>query len=122
LLHGKPVELEVALNAHPYLHAPPRVMHVVIANLLRNACNYTDQGRIEVIVETDCVQVRDTGIGMGRESLQRAFEAFYRADESRPQGIGLGLSIVSRLCERFGWKVELDSTPGQGTTATVRWL
>ncbi|GAB2504246.1 HAMP domain-containing sensor histidine kinase [Pseudoxanthomonas sangjuensis] len=121
LLIGKPVDLEVVLHARPRLHAPPRVMHVVVSNLLRNACSYTDRGRIDVIVETDRVLVRDTGIGMGEESLRRAFEPFYRADESRPHGTGLGLSIVSRLCERFGWKVELDSVPDAGTTATIRF-
>lgn len=121
LLLGKPVELEVDCRARPRLLAPPRVMHVLVGNLLRNACSYTDHGRIEVIVEADCVRVRDTGIGMSAESLQRAFEPFFRADESRPHGTGLGLSIVSRLCERFGWKVQLESELGQGTTATIRF-
>lgn len=121
LLIGKPVELQVDVRARPRLHAPPRVMHVLVGNLLRNACSYTDHGRIEVIVESDCVRVRDTGIGMSAEARQRAFEPFYRADESRPHGTGLGLSIVSRLCERFGWKVELESELGQGTTATIRF-
>lgn len=121
LLIGKPVELHVDARARPQLHAPPRVMHVLVSNLLRNACSYTDHGRIELIVEADRVRVRDTGIGMSTEALQRAFEPFYRVDASRPHGTGLGLSIVSRLCERFGWKVELESRLGEGTTATIRF-
>ncbi|MEP6906795.1 MAG: HAMP domain-containing sensor histidine kinase [Pseudoxanthomonas sp.] len=122
ILIGKDVDLEVTCNAKPRLHAPPRVMQVVISNLLRNACSYTDRGRIEVILERDRVIVRDTGIGMSEDSSARAFEPFYRADPSRPQGTGLGLSIVRRLCDRFGWKVELESTLGIGTTATIRFL
>jgi signal transduction histidine kinase len=121
LLIGKQVDLEVTCNAKPRLHAPPRVMQVVISNLLRNACSYTDTGRIEVILEQDRIVVRDTGIGMSQDSMSRAFEPFYRADPSRPNGTGLGLSIVSRLCERFGWKVELESVLGRGTTATIRF-
>ena len=121
LLVGKHVDLEVTCNAKPRLHAPPRVMQVVVSNLLRNACSYTDEGRIEVVLEQDRIIVRDTGIGMSEESAARAFEPFYRADPTRPQGTGLGLSIVRRLCDRFGWKVELDSILGQGTTATVRF-
>ena len=121
LLIGKPVELHVDARARPQLHAPPRVMHVLVGNLLRNACSYTDHGRIDVIVEADRVRVRDTGIGMSAEDLQRAFEPFYRADPGRPHGTGLGLSIVSRLCERFGWQVELDSELGKGTTASIRF-
>jgi signal transduction histidine kinase len=121
LLVGKHVDLEVTCNAKPRLHAPPRVMQVVISNLLRNACSYTDRGRIDVILEQDRVIVRDTGIGMSGDSMARAFEPFYRADPSRPQGTGLGLSIVRRLCDRFGWKIELESTMGAGTTATIRF-
>ena len=60
LLIGKHVDLEVTCNAKPRLHAPPRVMHVVVSNLLRNACSYTDTGRIDVILEQDRVIVRDT--------------------------------------------------------------
>jgi len=121
LLIGKPVDLEVTLNARPRLHAPPRVFHVVISNLLRNACTYTDAGRIDVILEQDRLIIRDTGVGMSADAMMRVFEPFYRVDPTRPQGIGLGLSIVSRLCERFGWKVELDSVLGQGTGATIRF-
>ncbi|AER55724.1 sensor histidine kinase [Pseudoxanthomonas spadix] len=122
LLVGKPVELTVVCNAKPRLHAPPRVMHVVVSNLLRNACSYTDEGRIEVTVDSDQLVVRDSGIGMTTDAMRRAFEPFYRVDESRQHSTGLGLSIVHRLCQRFGWKVELDSVLGQGTTATVRFV
>ena len=121
-LSTSPVDLEVTLHARPRLHAPPRVFQVVVSNLLRNACSYTDRGRIDVILEPDRVIVRDTGIGMSAESMVRVFEPFYRADPNRPHGSGLGLSIVSRLCDRFGWKIELDSELGRGTTATIRFV
>ncbi|MEO6517403.1 MAG: HAMP domain-containing sensor histidine kinase [Pseudoxanthomonas sp.] len=121
LLVGKPVDLAVTCNAKPRLHAPPRVMHVVVSNLLRNACNYTDEGSIDVILEQDRFIVRDTGLGMSDDAMAHAFEPFYRADPSRQQGTGLGLSIVRKLCDRFGWKVELESALGRGTTATIRF-
>ncbi len=122
LLVGKAVDLEVTCNAKPRLHAPPRVMHVVVSNLLRNACSYTDQGRIEVVLEQDRLLVRDTGIGMSPDAVARAFEPFYRADAEQPTGAGLGLSIVSRLCERFGWKIALQSQAEHGTTVTLRFV
>jgi len=121
LLGDKPVVLEVHCDAQPQLWAPPRVLHVVVGNLLRNACSYTDRGRITVTVEADGVAVEDTGIGMTAEALARAFEPFYRAAPERPTGTGLGLSIVRRLCDRFGWTVDLDSTPGRGTRVGVRF-
>lgn len=121
LLAGRPVQLQVHVDDSSPLLAPPRVMHVVISNLLRNACSYTDEGHIDVHVGAGKVVVHDTGIGMSADALLRIFEPFYRADPNRPQGTGLGLSIVRRLCERFGWEVELQSEPGRGTVATVRF-
>ncbi|MGE8233941.1 MAG: HAMP domain-containing sensor histidine kinase [Stenotrophomonas sp.] len=119
LLQGKPVQLRVVVEGNPMLMAPPRVMHVVVANLLRNACLYTDVGEVEVRVTPGQVVVRDTGIGMSRDAVARIFEPFYRAEGGRQQGVGLGLPIVRRLCERCGWRIELDSHEGQGTTATL---
>jgi signal transduction histidine kinase len=119
LMAGRPVEIFLHSVGPVQLHAPPRVLQVVVSNLLRNACSYTDEGRIDVDVLEDRVVVRDTGIGMSAEALSRAFEPFYRAEPTRPQGTGLGLSIVRRLCDRFGWKVSLDSKLGQGTQAAV---
>ncbi len=119
LLGGRPVQLQVDIGQPMTLHAPPRVLHVVISNLLRNACNYTDEGCIRIVLGEGRVSVSDTGIGMSEVSLQQAFDPFYRASPERPQGTGLGLSIVRRLCERFGWRIELRSALGAGTTATV---
>lgn len=119
LVAGRPVHVELHHADPVQLHGPPRVLQVVVSNLVRNACNYTDEGRIDVFVEHDRVRVRDTGIGMSPEALHRAFEPFYRAEPSRPLGTGLGLSIVRRLCDRFGWTVQLTSEPGVGTEATV---
>jgi signal transduction histidine kinase len=121
LLGDKPVALEVHCNGQPRLYAPPRVLHVVVGNLLRNACSYTDRGTVEITVEQDSMVVRDTGIGMAPDALARAFEPFYRAAPERPMGTGLGLSIVLRLCERFGWTIALDTTLDTGTVARARF-
>lgn len=119
LMANKPVHVEMHGAGEVTLHGPPRVLQVVVSNLVRNACNYTDEGRVDVHVEQDRVRVRDTGIGMSAETLARAFEPFYRAEPDRPQGTGLGLLIVKRLCDRFGWTITLTSEPGQGTEAVV---
>ena len=118
LLAGKPVHLRVVEEARPQLHAPARVLAVMVGNLLSNAVQYTDHGDIEVRIEADRVSVRDTGIGMTPETLQRAFDPFFRV-EAEGAGMGLGLSVVRRLGERFGWPVTLESAPGRGTLATI---
>ncbi|WP_115045574.1 sensor histidine kinase [Xanthomonas arboricola] len=119
LLGDKPVSLAMVGDRSLQMFAPPRVMRVVLSNLLRNACAYTDTGSIEVEVTQDRIIVRDTGIGMSEEARARAFEPFFRADPTRPQGTGLGLSIVRRLCDRFGWRIELHSESGVGTSVAV---
>lgn len=121
LLAGRPVELQLHVESASRMLAPPRVLHVVVGNLLRNACSYTDAGRIDVTVRETSVVVRDTGIGMPAEALARAFEPFYRAESSAAKGSGLGLSIVRRLCDRFNWTVHLESEPGAGTIATIHF-
>ena len=115
------VSLEVVEEGRIKLHAPPRVLGLMLGNLLDNACTFTERGKIEVHIGNDRVEVRDTGIGMAPETIERAFEPFYRANLDSPQGKGMGLSIVRRLGERFGWPVSLDSTPGRGTVATIRF-
>ena len=121
LLNGKPVELSVSETAAPSLHASPRVLGVMLGNLLANACTFTERGRIDVRIDADRVVIRDTGIGMSAETLQRAFDPFFRAEPDNPAGKGMGLSIVRRLGERFGWPVTLESVHGAGTIATIRF-
>ena len=122
LLQDKPVSIEVREEGAPRLFAPPHVLNVMLRNLLVNAVSFTEQGQIEVCVAHDRVLVRDTGIGMSAEALARAFDPFYRADLSREEGKGMGLSIVRRLGDRFGWPVTLTSASGEGTTAVIHFV
>jgi signal transduction histidine kinase len=93
----------------------------MLDNLLRNACTFTEHGRIDVRIDRDRVIVQDTGIGMSEETLRRAYDPFYRADLENPSGKGMGLSIVRRLGERFDWPVSIESESGRGTTAVIRF-
>ena len=119
LLESKGLALDWQVEAEPQLHAPPRILGVMLGNLLSNAVRFTDGGRIGVRLLADRVEVTDTGIGMDAAALARAFEPFYRANLEQPAGPGLGLSIAHRLGERCRWPLQLASTPGQGTRATI---
>jgi signal transduction histidine kinase len=121
LVANKPVALELVVESDFRLVAPRRVVSVLISNLLRNACYYTDAGAVRVRVAFGEIRVEDTGIGMSPEQLERVFEPFWRADTQRAGGQGIGLSIVQRLSRRFGWPVHLASEAGKGTVATVRF-
>ena len=104
------------------LETSPGALHVVIGHLLENACKYTPKGEINIRLEDGDLVIADTGIGMSDDQLSLAFEPFYRVNQTLSGGAGLGLSIVRRLCERFGWAVELQSQQESGTTATLRFL
>jgi len=122
LVIGRPVTIRLINDGQFALHAPPRVLAVMLSNLLRNACAYTDAGEITVTVGADSVAVADTGQGMSLEELKRVFEPFYRAQSSQGKGgSGVGLTIVRRLSDRFGWPVEIESELGVGTRVTLRF-
>ncbi len=121
LIANKPVELLVIDDGAPHLVAPRHVLNVMIGNLLSNAARYTELGQIVLYLADDRIEVRDSGIGMSPDTLAKAFDPFFRIDNERPEGKGIGLSIVRRLGERFGWQVTLTSTPGIGTTAVIRF-
>lgn len=99
----------------------------VFANLIENAIYYNQRGgtvtiAIDAKEDWAVVKVADTGIGMSAEQQEHIFERFYRADGSRSRhngGAGLGLSIVSAIVQQHGGQVQVESTPGIGSTFTV---
>lgn len=121
LLGEREVRIEVLDHAEPTVHAPPRILGVIIAQLLRNAVRFTERGSIQIVVEQDRFAIRDTGIGMDQATLERAFEPFYRADIADSAAKGMGLAVVKHLVDRFGWQLTIDSTPGQGTQVSVQF-
>jgi heavy metal sensor kinase len=100
----------------------------VVVNLLDNAIKYTPNGgRIKLkIAQEDgnaVLDVADDGIGIPPEALPHVFKRFFRVDGSRSRdqgGAGLGLSIVKSICDAHGARVEVSSTPGQGSRFRIR--
>lgn len=109
------------------VRAAPGDLEKIFSNLLTNAVNYTASGKIVVGMRPAGgwveAWVEDTGIGIEKEDMDRIFEAFYRAaaaKDSGAVGTGLGLSIVSRMAQRLGGAVSVESEPGKGSRFTVR--
>ena len=66
------------------------------------------------------ISVADQGIGMTQQEVAAVFEPFYRADSSRGRaGSGLGMSLVKEIVEVHGWRIGIDSVPGEGTAVSV---
>jgi signal transduction histidine kinase len=62
--------------------------------------------------------VSDSGAGIAAGDVRRLFERFYRAASKR-EGVGLGLAIVKRVCDLYGWTIEIDSAPGHGSAFSI---
>lgn len=97
----------------------------VVGNLVENALRCTPRGgKVTVSAAGSELRVSDTGVGLAQDDLPRAFERFYlhqRWSSDRKVGTGLGLAIVKELVEKMGGDVGVESTPGEGTTFTVRF-
>lgn len=119
LLTQKRVELSFIEPYQLTLFGPSKVVSVMIGNLLRNACRYTDAGSVTVTIEEKCVCIQDTGRGMSAQDMENIFQPFFRGQGAPRGGHGVGLTIVRRLSDRFNWPVQFHSELGVGTRASI---
>lgn len=109
------------------MYADVTKVRQILFNLLGNACKFTHQGTIFLRVfqkEGQMIgfEVRDTGIGMTREQLDKLFQPFTQADTSTTRkygGTGLGLAIAKQFCHMMGGDIRVDSELGKGSTFTI---
>lgn len=119
LIAHRPVHVEIALTAAPQLHVERHLLEIVIGNLLRNALFHTASGTITLRLQSDCLTIGDTGCGIPPDELPHALERGYKGASS--MGAGVGLSLVQRICDRYGWRFCLHSQAGCGTTAVIEF-
>lgn len=95
----------------------------LISNLVDNAIKYNKvNGNITISLKNDVFTIKDSGIGISNENIDRIFERFYRVDLSRSRdlgGTGLGLSIVKHICNKYHFELSVDSILDVGTTFTI---
>jgi len=111
LLERDDVSVEVDIVSHRHLPVQSALLRIVLANLVRNAFSYTRKGCVQITLDETGIRVTDTGEGIPPEQLDEVFKPFYSAQG----GEGIGLSLVRRICQNYGWKVSLDSKVGRGT-------
>lgn len=117
LYADKPLELELARANHLVVEAAPRILSIVLGNLLRNACSYTDHGRVAVSVAGTSIVIEDEGIGIEKAQLEQVFQAY--ATRQHARGHGIGLSLVKRITDRFDWQISIESELSRGTRVTL---
>jgi len=104
------------------IQSDPILFENILSNLLSNAIKYTSTGEISVSCKhaknSFIIYVKDTGIGIAQDEQNKVFDAFYQignVERDRSKGIGLGLSIVKRLCQLLGHDMVMHSQVGEGT-------
>jgi len=124
---GKGISLQVVAPPDlPALRSDPRLVRLVLVNLVGNGIKFTDRGGVTVSVEAgrgpQRVTVRDTGRGIAPDDQARIFEPFEQLEtlaRKHTPGVGLGLTLVRELVQALGGAIAVDSTPGQGSIFTV---
>jgi len=125
-LERKHIDLQCEMDDRILVTADPELLTLVWNNLLSNAVKFTPEGgSITVSVkpenENAVVSVRDTGCGITKDTAKHIFDKFYQGDTSHAtEGNGLGLALVKRVIDLTGGEINVSSTPGEGSTFTVK--
>lgn len=122
-IEAKNLELDLQIDENLEVAFDEKYLNIVINNLLTNAIKYTKEGKITLKAKKESnktyFEISDTGIGIDKNDLDKIYERFYRVDKARTtskDGIGLGLSIVRKICERFKTKINVKSQIDKGST------
>lgn len=119
LAKHKELAFTLALEPECKIAAPALVARAAIGNLLRNAIENSDRGVIRIATSKDAkVTIADPGHGMSEEEMSAVYTRLARSGET-VGATGIGLELISRLCEHLGWRLEFSSERNKGTTATL---
>lgn len=108
-----------------FVQSDPVLLRLVLINLLDNAVKYSPMGgkiAVSVLQEGDwaIIKVQDQGMGIAADQLDRLFDKYFRVSHDNGiRGFGIGLFLVRRIMEMHGGSARIDSSPGQGTTASL---
>ncbi|HEY0505468.1 MAG TPA: HAMP domain-containing sensor histidine kinase [Lysobacter sp.] len=120
LTRDKDLQMDLELRTVEVL-APLPIVQAAVGNLLRNAIEHSDRGRIRIRLEAPAtVVIEDPGHGMTPEEISAIYAKMARGGGGRDGG-GIGLDLISRLCEHLGWQLDIASDQGHGTTTTLRF-
>jgi len=119
LIANKDIQLHMDVRKDKSVKVKEEVLYIAITNLIRNAFHFTSQGSVTITIDDTHIEIADTGMGIEADKLDSVTQSHVKGETS--QGFGLGLSIVSRLCKRFGWQLTIESEPGKGTRTRILW-
>lgn len=121
LVDSSRVSIDLIIHNEPEVAVPDAIVSLLVNNLILNAIRYTPSGKIEVYLNDSELKVADTGIGIPQPDIEKIFERGYRGENVSNDGSGLGLSLVKRICDHFGWSIQVSSEQGKGSTVTWKF-
>lgn len=102
------------------IEANPHLLKIAISNILNNASKYSGEDPVEMRLRGSVLEITDTGIGIPPEELDRVYQPFYRASNTREySGHGIGLSLSIRILQTYGAQISIRSELGKGTTVLM---
>ena len=122
LIGNKELKLRVLEQDRVSVIAPESVVAVTVGNLIGNAIRYTNSGEVVITIGNGRAVIEDTGPGIPEEELEHVFERHYRGQNISGKGAGLGLAIVRRLCELYGWSIHFSNRQSGGLRAELRFF
>jgi len=123
LLESKTITFAVEINKEEEISADPDILYQILGNLVSNAVDAIEsKGTVTIRFLNSGARkniiISDTGRGMERKEIRRAFDPFFTTKE-REGGSGLGLYLASKFAASLGWKITIDSRPGEGTGVSI---
>jgi len=120
IMESKKIKLNLDLQ-DSFMEADPRLMARVIDNLISNAIKYNRvNGEITIILRQGSLVIKDSGIGIKKENIDKLFTRYSRFNNSEG-GFGIGLNIVKQIIDLHKFKIKIDSEENKGTEVKIEW-
>lgn len=113
------IAISIDIKAPLEVATPKKVLEIIIGNICRNACKYTQKGELKITVFDKGLLIADTGPGIEADLLPHIFERHTRGRGNQQAGEGIGLAIVKRLCDQFNWNILIENRPSGGVVVTL---
>jgi signal transduction histidine kinase len=120
-IDSKGVETLIIENGKPVVFTSAAILSVVFGNLLRNAVIHSQSKDIHIEISSHGFSIKDFGRGIAPELKEKMFERYTNGNSDSSEGVGIGLSLVKRLCDHFNWELTVESDTEVGTCISVNF-
>lgn len=117
----KNIQFNVSVCFPLKMTTPRKVIEIILGNIVKNAAKYTEEGTVTISIESWGVNVQDDGPGIEEGLLPYIFDRHTRGRGHMQAGEGIGLAIVKRLCDQFGWQILIQNAKAGGVNVALKY-